>query len=74
MSRQEFAAPQRQFGAENWAAADGLAVVYRWSARRHEETACRLDTEAGPDAPQGPENGTARPVLRLNNHAGRAGP
>ncbi len=59
MSRPEAASAQRQFAADNDAIADrlaaggfdGLASVYRHSAREHEAAARRLDTEAAPDAP-----------------------
>lgn len=54
----ESAAAQRRFAIENDAIADrltaagfdGLASAYCHSAREHEATARRLDTEAGPDA------------------------
>lgn len=59
MSRQESAAAQREFAAENRATADRLdasgfdwlAAVYRDAAAEHKATARRLDTEAAPDKP-----------------------
>ena len=55
----EAGAAQRRFAIENDAIADrlaaggfdGLASVYRHSAREHEAAFRRLDTEAAPDAP-----------------------
>lgn len=51
-------------------------AVMRAVARREAfaSLSAPVDTSEAPDAPQGPENGTARPALRLNGHAGRAGP